>query len=233
MMNTPSAVATSMPQNTPVPITFCAPAPAPLACISGTTPEDEGEGRHQDRPEAQAGRLERGLLERHAAIVLRLGELDDQDRVLGRQADQHDQADLHVDVVVVAHQPDAEEGAQRDQRRPEQHRPGQPPALVHRGQQQEHADDGHDEGRPGGRRDLLLVGHRRVGEAHLLGHRLREDLLQRRQRLPGGVAAARATPWISTERSRLKRVVSSVPAMSLMVTSVDSGTISLVVFERT
>ena len=38
MMNTPSAVATSMPQNTPVPITFCAPAPAPVASISGTTP---------------------------------------------------------------------------------------------------------------------------------------------------------------------------------------------------
>ncbi len=32
-------------------------------------------------------------------------------------------------------------------------------------------------------------------------------------------------PWISTERCRLKRVVSSAPAMSLIVTSVDSGTI--------
>src|SRR5262249_26367407 len=38
MRNTPSAVATSMPQNTAVPMTFCAPAPAPLASISGTTP---------------------------------------------------------------------------------------------------------------------------------------------------------------------------------------------------
>ncbi len=27
-----------MPQNTAVPMTFCAPAPAPLASISGTTP---------------------------------------------------------------------------------------------------------------------------------------------------------------------------------------------------
>ena len=38
MMNTPSAVATSMPQKTPVPITFWAPAPAPLAFILGVVP---------------------------------------------------------------------------------------------------------------------------------------------------------------------------------------------------
>ena len=38
MMNTPRNVATSMPQKTAVPMTFCAPAPAPLASMSGTTP---------------------------------------------------------------------------------------------------------------------------------------------------------------------------------------------------
>ena len=38
MMKTPRNVATSMPQNTAVPMTFCAPEPAPLARISGTTP---------------------------------------------------------------------------------------------------------------------------------------------------------------------------------------------------
>ena len=38
MMNTPSAVAISIPQNTAVPMTFCAPAPAPLASMSGTPP---------------------------------------------------------------------------------------------------------------------------------------------------------------------------------------------------
>ena len=34
-------------------------------------------------------------------LVFVLGELDDQDGVLGGQADQHDQADLRVDIVLV------------------------------------------------------------------------------------------------------------------------------------
>ncbi len=39
-----------------------------------------------------------------SALVLELlGELDDQDGVLGRQADEHDKADLREDVVVHAH----------------------------------------------------------------------------------------------------------------------------------
>ncbi len=37
-------------------------------------------------------------------------------------------------------------------------------------------------------RDLLLIRQRGVSKAHLLRHRLREDLLERRQGLPGGVA---------------------------------------------
>ena len=41
----------------------------------------------------------------------------------------------------------------------------------------------------GGRRDLLLVGQARVGEAHLLRHRLGEDVLERGEGLPGRVAA--------------------------------------------
>ena len=41
------------------------------------------------------------------------------------------------------------------------------------------------------------------------------------------------TPWNSTERSRLKRFVSSVPPWAVMVTSVPSGTISFVVLLRT
>ena len=38
MRNTPTAVATSIPENTAVPMRFCAAAPAPLASTSGTTP---------------------------------------------------------------------------------------------------------------------------------------------------------------------------------------------------
>ena len=36
--------------------------------------------------------------QRHALLALLLGELDDQDAVLGGQADQHDHADLAVKI---------------------------------------------------------------------------------------------------------------------------------------
>jgi hypothetical protein len=75
--------------------------------------QNERKRCHQDGAEAQAGRFESGLLDGHAPVLFRLGKLHDQNGVLGRQADQHDQADLHVDVVVEAHQPDPKESAQR------------------------------------------------------------------------------------------------------------------------
>ena len=40
----------------------------------------------------------RGLQQRDAVLALLLGELDDQDAVLRRQADQHDHADLGVEI---------------------------------------------------------------------------------------------------------------------------------------
>ena len=36
--------------------------------------------------------------QRHAVLAFLLGELDDQDAVLGRQADQHHHADLRVEI---------------------------------------------------------------------------------------------------------------------------------------
>src|SRR5215813_1943436 len=59
MMNTPMKVATNIPKNTLVPITFCAPAPAPLAFISGTTPRIKANavmriGRKRRRAEVSA-----------------------------------------------------------------------------------------------------------------------------------------------------------------------------------
>ena len=64
--------------------------------------EDEGEGRHQDRPQAQAAGLDDGCQRRIAMLLALSGEFDDQDGVLGRQADQHDEGDLRHDVVVHA-----------------------------------------------------------------------------------------------------------------------------------
>ena len=59
MMNTPRKVATSMPQNTAVPRTFCAPEPAPLARTSGTTPRMNAKavikiGRNRRRADSRA-----------------------------------------------------------------------------------------------------------------------------------------------------------------------------------
>ena len=109
--------------------------------------EDEREGGHQNRPEPQLRRRQRRVHERLALVVLHLGELDDQNRVLRRQADQHDQPDLREHVVHVARadeparQPEAEVGAERRERRAEQHAERQAPALVLRGQNQEHEED--------------------------------------------------------------------------------------------
>ena len=60
--------------------------------------EDEGERRHHHRPEPQPRALGRGLEQRHALLALLLGELDDQDAVLGCEADQHHHADLPVEI---------------------------------------------------------------------------------------------------------------------------------------
>ena len=66
--------------------------------------EDEGERGHQDRPQPQPARLQRRFAPRHARLLALLGELDDQDGVLARQADQHHEADLREDVHVHAGQ---------------------------------------------------------------------------------------------------------------------------------
>jgi hypothetical protein len=49
--------------------------------------EDEGKAGHQDRAQPQLGGFDRGVEGAHALAHPLLGELDDQDRVLRRQAD--------------------------------------------------------------------------------------------------------------------------------------------------
>ena len=92
-----------MPQNTAVPSAMRISAPAPVAMYERHHAQDEGERGHQDRPQAQAGRPRPPPGTRSMPCSSQLaGELDDQDGVLGRQADQHDEADLREDVVVHA-----------------------------------------------------------------------------------------------------------------------------------
>ena len=70
-----------------------------------------------------------------------LGELDDQDRVLGGQADEHDEADLRIDVDLQAAQPQRRQRAEQRQRHREQDHERHRPALVLRRQDEEDEDD--------------------------------------------------------------------------------------------
>ena len=97
--NTASAVPVIMPPITPVPMARWLAEPAPLAMHQRQHAEDEGHRGHDDRAEAQVRRLQRRFDHALALRLQVLGELDDQDRVLRRQADDGDQADLEVHVV--------------------------------------------------------------------------------------------------------------------------------------
>ncbi len=75
-------------------------APAPRAIISGTTPRMKANevitiGRSRSRQASSVASRAR-----LARLPFLLGELDDQNRVLAGQADQHDEADLREDVDV-------------------------------------------------------------------------------------------------------------------------------------
>lgn len=60
--------------------------PVPMACGSPNWPrQEEGQGRHDDR--AQECGLKRCVDQVTALVMQDLGKLDDQERVLGRQAD--------------------------------------------------------------------------------------------------------------------------------------------------
>ena len=62
--------------------------------------EDERERRHQDGAEADARGMDRGVLDRLALLAQGLRELDHENRVLAREADEHHQADLAEHVVL-------------------------------------------------------------------------------------------------------------------------------------
>ncbi len=94
-----------------------AAAPAPVATHSGTQPKMNANEVIRMGRKAQLGPFERGLDHRLALLELRLRELDDEDGVLGREADEHDEPDLRVDVVVEVPRHQAEEGAEDRHRR--------------------------------------------------------------------------------------------------------------------
>ncbi len=93
------ALAASIPPITVVPMIWRPTEPAPEAVHSGTQPRMNANdvirmGRRRRRAPSSAASASG-----HAAFEFVFGELDDQDGVLGGEADQHHQADLRVDVV--------------------------------------------------------------------------------------------------------------------------------------
>ncbi|MNF07740.1 hypothetical protein D3C80_2079840 [compost metagenome] len=67
-----------------------------------------------------------------------LGELDDEDRVLRREADGGEQTDLEEHVVGQPAAVGGEQGADHPERHHQHHREGDRPALVQRRQAEEH-----------------------------------------------------------------------------------------------
>src|SRR6266446_7261902 len=109
--------------------------------------ENEGERRHQDRSKPQPrGSDGRGPAVT-APVLQLLGELDDQDRILRRKTNQHDEADLGEDVVILSPQEHAGDRGDEAHRHDEDHRQRQGQALILSGQNQKYENHRQHEGK--------------------------------------------------------------------------------------
>ena len=103
--------------------------------------ENEGKGRHEDRAQALFRCFQRGVRD---GVTLRteLGrELDDENGILGRQANQHDEPDLAEHVVDLMANELCEERAYDAERDGQEHDERQAEALVLRREDQENENE--------------------------------------------------------------------------------------------
>jgi hypothetical protein len=122
----PNAATPIIPEKTAVPSVCVSSAPAPVAHTSGTTPKTKASdvikiGRSRNRTASTAAA--------QRSLEL-LGELDDQDRILRRKTNQHDEAALGEDVVVLPAQQHASDRGNEAHGHDEDHRQRQGQALV-------------------------------------------------------------------------------------------------------
>ncbi len=168
MTKIPKTVAKAIPPKTAVPSATRLAAPAPVAKSSGMHPRMNEKRGHQDRSESQPARP--AWPPRTALLPSWrnwLAELDDQDRVLGRQSDQQHESDLGVDVVVETAGQGQDRSAENGDRHREDHAKGQGPALVLCSEEEIDEDDGQSEDEAGRAAcGELLIGHPGPGEAH-------------------------------------------------------------------
>ena len=145
--------------------------------------QDEGEARHHHRAEAQPRTLDRRFAQAHPRLAPLDRELDDEDRVLGGERDQHDQADLRIDVEGEAEEADRGDRPERADGDREEDGDRDVPALVERHQEkirEQHREPEHDRGLACG----LLLLQRRAGPLEAVAGRqhLLRDALHRGER---------------------------------------------------
>ncbi len=129
-MNRPNNVTPIMPANTATPMAAAHFRTGAGRCDERHHTHDEGQRRHQDWAQPQTACLDHRL-ERRCAGELQLSrKLDDKDRVLGGEADKHDQPDLREDIVVPGRQPDASEGGQQPERHDHDDRERESEAFI-------------------------------------------------------------------------------------------------------
>ena len=182
----------SMPPATAVPTELRAPAPAPVAYASGSTPRmNANDVMRIGRSRMRAASTAASTIDRPCAAKL-FGELDDQNRVLRGQPDQHDEADLAEHVVREAANQLRAQRAEHRQRHAQQNDERQHPALVLR---REHEIDEHDRQREQIHGLAARLGfferHARPREVVTLRQRLARDALHLLQRLARAHAGQR------------------------------------------
>ena len=157
---------------------------------------DGRDGGHQDRTEAQLCGGYRRIQYAQARFPLLGGELDDQDRVLARKADEQHDADLGIDVVVEVPHQECDNRSQHRQRHDQNHRGRAGPALVLGGQHQEYENDGQREDDHGlGAHFLFLIRHAGPRVTHGCGQLGIGHLLHQRERLTGAESRRRLSRY--------------------------------------
>src|SRR5579884_443930 len=151
--------------------------------------DDEGNGRHQDRPQPRLRGARGRRNDVGAGFDLLVCEFHDQNCAFARKTDQHDEADLRVRVAGQSANVQEHERSQNRDGNRQKHDQRIDETLVLRGQHQEYEDDADEEDQ---RRQRAAFDFVERGSGPLVTDAGRiqflRELLHRRNRLSGAVA---------------------------------------------
>ena len=125
-------------------------------CPKRQATDDKRKRRHDDGTETQACGIQRGFADTLAVFIIHLGKFDDEDCVLCRESNEHNETDRGENVVFKMPCMQCQVRAENRDGSAEQDAEGQGPTFIERGQDQEHEDQGEGE-YPGSRRVLQPV----------------------------------------------------------------------------